>query len=109
MGFRPAKFRQTLGCFLLLMIIYGATVEAAHSHGAVSTDNPGIATISDAGGSHSGTNDSHYRECAMCQFQQQLLHGLAHAPLSTLTPSTQTTFASTLTVLHLLSPTTRPS
>jgi hypothetical protein len=109
MSFRPAKFRQTLGCLLLLMIIYGATVEAAHSHGAVSTDTPGIAAISDAGGLHSDTNHSHYRECVMCQFQQQLFNGLVHAPLLALTLSTQIAFASTLTVLHLSSPITQPT
>jgi hypothetical protein len=91
------------------MITSGATVEAAHGHGAVSPDRPGFTTISDAGGSHPGTNHSHHRECVMCQFQQQLFNGLVHAPLFALTPSTQIAFASTLTVLHLSSPTNRPS
>jgi hypothetical protein len=91
------------------MISYGATVEAAHSHGSVAPQRPGFTALSDAGGSQSDTNDSQSRECVMCRFQQQLFNGIIHALLFTLTPATQTAFVSTLTVLHPSSPTTRPS
>jgi hypothetical protein len=96
-----AKSRRALGYLLLLLIIGGATVEAAHSHGAVAPDRPGAAAISDAGGSQSSNkNNSQHRECSMCQFQQQLFGGLVHAPLFALTPSTQIAFVSTLTVFY---------
>ena len=49
MSFRSAKFRRTLGCLLLLMITSGATVEVAHSHGAVSPDSLDFTASSDAG------------------------------------------------------------
>jgi hypothetical protein len=109
MRFRSAKCRRALGCLLLLMISYGATVEAAHSHGSVAPERAGFASLSDAGGSQSDTNDSQHRECVMCRFQQQLFNGIIHAPLFTLTPATQTAFVSTLTVPYLSSLTTRPS
>src|SRR3954465_256307 len=108
-SFRPAKFRRVLGCVLLLMITYGATVEAAHSHSAVSPAGSDFTVSSDAGGSPSGTNHSHQRECVICQLQHQLFIGLVHVPQLALTPLTQIAFASTLTVLHLSSPIIRPS
>jgi hypothetical protein len=108
-SFRPAKCRRALCCLLLLMISYGATLEAAHSHDTAAPDRPGFAAIGDAGGSQSDTSDSQHRECVMCRFQQQLFNGLVHAPFFTLTSSTQIALISTPTVHHLSSPTTRPS
>lgn len=108
-SFRPTKCRKALGCLLLLIITYGVTVEAAHSHDTVAPDRPGIAAIRDAGGSQSNTNHSQHRECVICQFQQQLFNSLVHAPLFTIVPSTQTAFVSSLTVPYPSSPTTRPS
>jgi hypothetical protein len=78
--FQRAKCRRALGYLLLLLISYGATVEAVHSHGPVSPDRPGTAAISDAGQSQSSDKDhSQHRECSMCQFQQQLFDGLVNA------------------------------
>src|ERR1043165_1122079 len=98
MSFRSAKFRRTLGCLLLLMITAGATVEAAHSHGAVSPDSSDFTASSDAGGSHSGTNHSHQQECVICQLQQQLFIGLVQVPPLALAPLMQLAFVSTLGV-----------
>jgi hypothetical protein len=108
-SYRRAKYRQALVCLLLLMITYGATVEAVHSHGVVSTNRPGVTSISDAGGLHSDTNDSQHRECVMCRFQQQLFNSLVHAPLLILLPLTQTAFVSSLTVLYPSGSTNRPT
>jgi hypothetical protein len=92
------------------MIAYGATVEAAHSHGRVSPDRPGVAAISDAEGSQSSDKShSHHRECSMCQFQQQLFNGLVHAPLFARTPLAEIAFVSTLTVFYPPTSTTPPS
>jgi hypothetical protein len=90
-----------LGYLLSLLIFYGATAEAAHSHGPVSPDRSSVAAISDAGGSQSSNkSNSQNRECSMCQFQQQLFGGLVLAPLFARTPSAEIAFVSTLTVLY---------
>ena len=101
--------RSALGCLLLLIITFGATAEAAHSHGSVAPRHSGVAAVRDAGGSDSDTSDSHHRECVICQFQQQLFNGIVHAPLFIVAPSTHIEFVSTLTVLYSSSPNTRPS
>ena len=100
-SFRRAKWRRALGYLLLLLISYGATVEAVHTHGPVLPDRPGTAAISDAGQSQSSDKDhSQHRECSMCQFQQQLFDGLVNAPLFERTPLAEIAFVSTLTVFH---------
>jgi hypothetical protein len=106
---RRARCRRALGCLLLLIIFYGAAVEAAHSHGSAAPHRSRVAALSDAGGSNSGTSPSHHQECLLCQFQQQLFNGLIHAPHFTLKPATQIAYVCTLTVLHSSTPTTRPS
>jgi len=104
-----ANWRCALGYLLLLLIAYGTTVEAVHSHGRVSLDRPGVAAISDAGGSHSSdTGHSLHTECPMCQFQQQLFNGLVHAPLFALTPSAQIAFVSAPIVIYSSTSTTAP-
>ena len=109
MGRRRGKHRRALGCLLLLIITFGVTTEAVHSHGSGAPNRSGVAAISDAGGSDSGTNNSLHRECVICQFQQQLFNGIVHAPLFIAAPSTQIEFVSTLTILYSSSPNIRPS
>lgn len=108
LGRRRAK-RRALGCLLLLVITYGATVEAAHSHGSAAPNSSRSAAVNDAGDSHSNTDGSQNRECVVCQFQQQLFNGVVHEPLLILAPSTQTAFVFTPTVLYSSSLTSRPS
>jgi hypothetical protein len=92
---------------LLLLIVYGATADVAHSHGPASPNLAGAANIIDAGGSQSSdVGDSRHRECSMCQFQQQLFGGLVHAPSFARMPLTETAFVSTLTVLYFSTSTT---
>lgn len=101
LDFRSVNYRRALGCLLLLLIAYGATVAAVHSHGRASLDRYGIAAISDASGSQSSNQGySHHRECSMCQFQQQLFNGLVHAPSFALTPSAQITSVDPLAVVY---------
>jgi hypothetical protein len=106
---RRAKFCRALGYLLLLIITYGATVEAAHSHGSATPNSSCFAALNDAGGPHSNTDDSQNRECVLCQFQQQLFNSVVHEPLLILAPSTQTAFVFTPTVLYSSSLTIRPS
>jgi hypothetical protein len=99
LSYRSVNCRRALGCLLLLLIAYGTTV--AHSHGRASLDCPGIAALSDAGGSQSSNQGySHHRECSMCQFQQQLFNGLVHAPSFALTPSAQIASVDPLAVVY---------
>src|SRR5882724_3169252 len=93
--------RRSLGYLLLLLIAYGATAEAAHSHGPVPPDRPGVTSISDAGRSQSSDKyHSQHRECSMCEFQRQLFDGLVDAPLFACTPLAEIAFVSTLTIFH---------
>jgi hypothetical protein len=103
------KRRRALSCLLLLLLTFGVTTEAVHSHGSVAPHHSGVAAISDGGGSDSDTNDSHHRECVICQLQQQLFNDIVHAPLFIVAPSIDIEFVSTLTILYSSSPNTRPS
>ncbi|MBV8858041.1 MAG: hypothetical protein JOZ02_13995 [Acidobacteria bacterium] len=103
------KRRRALAYLLLIVVTYGATVEAAHSHGSATPNGSRFAALNDAGDSHSNTDDSRNRECVVCQFQQQLFNGVLHEPLLLLAPSTQTAFVPTPTVLYSSSLTARPS
>lgn len=106
---RPRTRRRALGYLLLFIVTYGATVEAAHSHGSALPNSSCFAALSDAGGSRSNADDSQGRECVLCQFQQQLFNGVVHKPLILLAPSTQTAFVFKPPVLYSSSLTTRPS
>ncbi|MDQ2856630.1 MAG: hypothetical protein M3R68_09900 [Acidobacteriota bacterium] len=107
MTFPRARCRRALVCLLLCLIVYGATADAAHSHGVVAPDRSGAVNLIDAGGSQSSdVGDSRHRECSMCQFQQQLFGGLVHAPFFARTPQIETAFVSTLTVLYFSTSTT---
>src|SRR5215217_6344782 len=102
--------RRELGCLLLLMIIYGATVQMVHSHSRVSPGHTDVAAICDAGGSHSSnTAHSHHIDCPMCQFQQQLFNGLSHAPLFALSPSAEFAFVPEPSFVYHATSTTPPS
>jgi hypothetical protein len=107
---RRANSRRALSYLLFLLIAHGATAEAAHSHGLVSPERPGVAAIVDAGGSQSSDKgDSHYSDCSVCQFQLQLFDGLVQAPLIARTPLAEIAFVSTLPVFNPSTSTTPPS
>ncbi|MGH9929059.1 MAG: DUF2946 family protein [Pyrinomonadaceae bacterium] len=107
---RDANCRRALGYLLVLLIAYGATVEAVHSHGRFSADRSGVAAIDDAGGSHpTQTSHSHQAECSMCRFQQQLFNGLVNVPVFAPAPLVQIASVSAPTVVYPSTSTTRPS
>jgi hypothetical protein len=97
-----------LGCVLLVLVAYGATVEVAHSHGSVAPGGERVTAMSGAGGADSHKTGSHRGECTTCQFQQQLFNGLVQAPLVALNPETHAALVATLAVLHP-SPSTTPT
>ena len=99
-GRRRRHPSRALGCLLLLLIAYGATVQVVHSHGRVSLTRPAATAVSDAGGSQSSRTGQHsHQECATCQFQQQLFNGLVDAPLFASAPAAQIAVACAPTVV----------
>jgi hypothetical protein len=98
-----------VGWLLLLLITYGVTVEAVHSHGTIARGSSNVSAVSDTKGSNPSENGSQHRECVICQFQQQLFNGVIHTPALTSVQSTQTAFVSTLKVQYLSITPIRPS
>lgn len=64
------------------MILYGAIVESAHSHGFLLSDAKNVASFTDGGGAQSSADGyARQKDCSTCQFQRQLVDGLVHATL----------------------------
>lgn len=96
--------------FLLLgFIVYGTTVEAAHTHGSVArADSAGVSALSDpttdttTGNTLLGCGD-----CLICQLQQGFSTTLTSAPLSLdSSPLKSRVFSATAVLVH--SETTTP-
>ena len=68
-----ARFSRWLGLLLIAFILYGTTVEAAHRHGRVLTDNSDVTSLSpsEKSGSLTGTQ-SGCSDCLICQLHQHL-------------------------------------
>ena len=67
---RNTAFTRWLGLLLVVFILYGTTVEAAHRHGRVLPDN-GAASLVDADHSNSPvTGKSGCSDCLICQLHQ---------------------------------------
>lgn len=92
--------RRLVGCVLLVLVAYGATVEVAHSHGLVAPDRGCNTAMSDGRGGNAPSGHSHHGDCTTCQFQQQLFNGIVQTPLLALKPSSETALVVTLTVFH---------
>src|SRR5215203_2921142 len=110
LGHTSGNHRRALGCLLLLMIIYGATVPVVHSHSRVPPGHTDFVAISDADGSHSSrTGHPHQFECSVCRFQQQLFNGLSHAPVFALSHSAEFAFVPEPSFVYQATSTTPPS
>lgn len=93
--------QRALAYALLVIISWGVTAQAVHRHGLVGPDVSAVAAVSDAGGSQSSDlGRSQHRDCSMCQFQQQLFHGIVQAPIFARIPHSEITFVSTHTVFY---------
>ena len=81
---QSSSFSRAVGLLLVLFILYGTTVEAAHRHGRVLPSANNTASISEPGttdtsfGSKSGCHD-----CLICQLHQNF-----NATLISVTPGT---------------------
>jgi hypothetical protein len=69
--FKSAGFSRWLGLLLIACIFYGTTVEAAHRHGRVLSDNGNLSSLTDSNtsgnpaGAQTGCGD-----CLICQLHQ---------------------------------------
>lgn len=69
--FRRAGFSRWLGLLLIVFILYGTTVEAAHRHGRALAENSDIASLAESektanpAGAKTGCGD-----CLICQLHQ---------------------------------------
>jgi hypothetical protein len=66
------KLKRGLGLLLLIFIVYGTTVEAAHRHGrVVPPSNPAATSFDKTGnGSTSPTTQQGCSDCLICQLHQ---------------------------------------
>lgn len=70
---RGASFTRWLSLFLVVFILYGTTVEAAHRHGRVLPTNVSTATQVDNEQSQNlSTNKTGCNDCLICQLHQNI-------------------------------------
>jgi hypothetical protein len=81
-----------VAALLLLLVTYSVTAELAHRHGQTLTSPVALtASFSDSQATDSAAKNSLSGDvCLLCQFQQQLAHGLVQVPLFTFRPLTRT-------------------
>jgi hypothetical protein len=88
---RPGSFRRGAACVLLLLVAWNVTAELAHRHGlALPLGNTSAHAVGEQSTSREGTKQTASGVCLLCQFQQQLAHGLAQTPPFALRPQTTT-------------------
>jgi hypothetical protein len=69
--FRSATFTRWLGLLLIAFILYGTTVEAAHRHGRVLSENGDVASLSHSEESgNPASSTSGCADCLICQLHQ---------------------------------------
>lgn len=106
-----ASFSRALSILLLILIVYGTTVEAAHRHGRIlvpgaQTSGTSMANPADAGnvlGGQVGCSD-----CLICQLHQNFSTALITFRESSSTPGLRTQLFS-FTSTTFLSPTNAPT
>jgi hypothetical protein len=69
--FRRVGFSRWLGLLLIAFILYGTTVEAAHRHGRVLSDNSDVASLRDTEQTaNTTTGQTGCSDCLICQLHQ---------------------------------------
>jgi hypothetical protein len=69
--FSSARFSRWLGLLLIAFIFYGTTIEAAHRHGRVLSENSDIASLTHSGESGNLSNSkTGCGDCLICQLHQ---------------------------------------
>jgi len=68
---QSANLKRGIGLLLLVFIVYGTTVEAAHRHGRVVSPAPNAASFGQTGStSTTPTTQSGCSDCLICQLHQ---------------------------------------
>jgi hypothetical protein len=102
---RPAsRLARAISLLLLVFIVYGTTVEAAHTHGTVTRSASATSSAnlsSPASGVTSGTSLVSCGDCLICQLHQQFSTSVIAAP-PTLNPPVLFSrhFKQTAVVIH---------
>jgi len=99
---RPNIFGRGLASVLLLLVVYGSTVEAVHSHGGLvpaRTAEARTVTQTNDPGQTTRQTSSH-GDCLICQLHQNLANGLFQAQTLALRPLTATTATPTSVALY---------
>jgi hypothetical protein len=94
---RPNRFRRGVAFVLLLLVTYSVTAEFVHNHGqALSARTTNATSVGDTSKSETTAKPFSTGVCLLCQFQQQLAHGLLHTPPFTFRPLLMTAAVVTL-------------
>jgi hypothetical protein len=76
-----------VAALLLLLVTYSVTAEFVHSHGqALSARAASATSVGDTSKGETTAKPFSSGVCLLCQFQQQLAHGLLHMPPFTFRP-----------------------
>jgi hypothetical protein len=101
---RGAAFTRWLSLLLVVFILYGTTVEAAHRHGLVSPQTSITAThVDKEPGNNSSTNKTGCNDCLICQLHQNFTTTLIALRLKHEPPSQVAQQATTVARENLLS------
>jgi hypothetical protein len=85
---RGANFTRWVSLFLVVFILYGTTVEAAHRHGRVLPGNVSTATqVDNEQTQNLSTNKTGCNDCLICQLHQNLTTTLIALRLKHETPA----------------------
>ena len=69
-----ASLKRGIGLLLVLFIVYGTTVEAAHRHGVAATQSNSAASVTNPNSGPSSTSNAKpgCSDCLLCQLHQNL-------------------------------------
>ena len=88
----PRRFRRGVACLLLLLVTYSVAAELFHKHGQMLAARAETVSSFDSKQEADATVKLSWSDdvCLLCQFQQQLAHGLMQVPPFALRPLTRT-------------------
>jgi len=98
-----ATLKRGLGLLLVVFILYGTTVEAAHRHGVITQSNSATSlTNPNAGGSGTFSTKPGCHDCLICQLHQNFSATVISVKLNT-APLARVTHAQSFTPVSIRS------
>ena len=104
---RAATLKRGIGLLLVLFILYGTTVEAAHRHGVAATQSNSATSVTNPNSGASSTSSAKpgCSDCLLCQLHQNLSATLISiklnaAPLTRVTHALSFNPVSTRSIAH---------